>query len=394
MNILIIPSWYPNSDNSTIGNIYKEQASLLVEDGFSIKILMGKNNVIKKSKIENIKSKVFKKKLELSMDYLIQNPDAFSFPIVYSEGSSEEDTYNNFCKCYRMAYAQLINDGWIPDVIHAQSTVDGGLAAYHLGTRFNIPYVITEHQTFSLLHYSNFKRERISTALLKASKVAAVSNHQKRGMLMNNIFRDIDIIWNYIDDEKFTLKEVENTQNFIISTITYPNKIKDPETFFKAISMFSKMDINSLIENKVLIVGNGSLKKTDTLYFENMAKEHGIYELCIFIPNLNKNEIVKMLKESNVFVSTSVAETFGIAVREAMLCGTTVISTKSGGVEDTLTEETSVLVNVGDYESIANQLIQLKLNKLNFNKESNRKKVIDQSGKLIFIEQMNKFYNC
>lgn len=393
--ILIIPSWYPNEGNELIGSFFQEQALLMTNNGFDVKILYGKKSNI--SYIDFLKY-ILKKiisplKTILRKNFLIQEPEAFSFNIIHPIHNSEKAKIKTVYDFYVNALTELMATGWIPDLIHAQCTVDAGIVANHLSNQFNIPFVIIEHQVFLLNNYSTFKQTLIRNALQNASKVGAVSNHQKRCILMNSIDCDPTIIWNLVDENKFKIKRINSDLKFRIITITYPSFIKDVETFFRSISSFSKMWDGDF---EVVVVGNnsfGNLSNADTHVFEGLAEKYNVLSNCKLISHLSRTEISQMLNTADVYISTSIAETFGVAVREAMLCGVPVIATKSGGVEDSINEKTGVLVNIGDYKAIADALLKIKNQELKFDSNYIRKFATLQCGKTSFINQMTLFYS-
>ena len=52
-NILIIPSWYPNKENNLVGSFFQEQALLMSNSGFDVKILYGREFDINRIDIKN-----------------------------------------------------------------------------------------------------------------------------------------------------------------------------------------------------------------------------------------------------------------------------------------------------------------------------------------------------
>ncbi|NNE14178.1 MAG: glycosyltransferase [Saprospiraceae bacterium] len=388
--ILILPSWYPNRDHQ-IGSFFQEQAQFLDQNGFEVKVLMGQQLHTKNSLYHRIKRWLRRKPKGLSKAYLNQNPEAFSFPIILQNNWSEERQYRVANNCYLNAYSAFCKKHWTPDIIHVQGTFRAGFSAEKICEAYAVPYVIMEHSPFKLSAFSPFKKEKIKSALMNATKVGAVSQYQKKRMKEDGIDREIDVIWNLMDEERFRLKDTSQSSKFVISTVTTPNKVKDVLTFFRAIAAFA----NSLKDRdqvEVVVVGN-NVGSTDTSYYEKHAGELNILDLCTFNSYMDRKAIEILMKRSTVFISTSLDEPYGVAIREAMLCGTTVISTRSGGPEDSINEETGVLVDIGDYKDIAKHLKLIKNETLRFDKTYIRNYIIKQAGQNAFLQAMKKFYS-
>ena len=76
-------------------------------------------------------------------------------------------------------------------------------------------------------------------------------------------------------------------------------------------------------------------------------------------------EIAQVYYSSDVFVSPSVMETFGMALAEAQACGTPVAAFDVGGVRDAVSEECAkYLVASGDMEGLLEAVVKLTENKL------------------------------
>lgn len=391
--ILIIPSWYPNKDNELVGSFFREQASLLNNNGFDIKVLYGIEKEVglflylKKSFIN-----LFKKSNTLNTSYLKQTPTAYAFPILHYKKTSAKLKLKKSKRKYQKAF-KAITTHWQPELIHAQCSANGGIYAHALSVINNLPFVIIEHQVFLLNHYNIKVQKGMKKALENAYKTGAVSYHQKRCILMNQIDCNPEIIWNLMDEKKFKISTNTANKKFTITTITYPGLIKDSETFFKSLEIFQTLCKSDF---EAIIIGNDAfddISKANSSHFKLQAKKYNVYDKCTFLPQLSREDINTKLQACDVFVSTSVAETYGVAVREAMLCGKPVIATKSGGVEDSITPETGILIPLKDAQSIGESLLKIKNKEYNFNPEKIRNHIINQSGSAAFINTMKRFYN-
>lgn len=80
------------------------------------------------------------------------------------------------------------------------------------------------------------------------------------------------------------------------------------------------------------------------------------------------HELAQLYNKANLFISTSYFEGFGLPPLEAMACGTAVVTTDSGGINEyAVNGENCLIVPVGDVESIFNAVNMLiKDNELRF----------------------------
>jgi glycosyltransferase involved in cell wall biosynthesis len=75
---------------------------------------------------------------------------------------------------------------------------------------------------------------------------------------------------------------------------------------------------------------------------------------------ISNAELRALYNRCSIFMLTSRYEGWGIPAAEAMSCGGTVVSTRSGGVEDFLEDNVNgLLVAVGDEEAVAAAVLQL-----------------------------------
>lgn len=388
--ILIIPSWYPNTKNYLVGSFFQEQALLLMQHGYDIRILFLPEK--KEGLIQTVTKLIYRM---ISGNRFILDPHRkpITLNLIVDIFSNIPNKVRLYSKLYNYIkhYAVLKSDGWEPDVIHAQSTLEAGIIALFLSRKLNKPFVIIEHQVFLLNRLPLYKQRLVLQALMEAKKVGVVSEHQKKMVLMQQPNCDPTVIWNYVNEDLFKIKAKSSATKFTIITITYPAPIKDYKTFFLAMKEIkSKCD-----DFRFIIIGNNSFgdkAKANTNVFESLSRELDIYQFGTYIPFLGREEICSEFNESDVFVSTSIAETFGLAAREAMLCGLPVVTTACGGIEDSITPDTGITVPIRDYKQLAAAILRIKNKEKVYAPNDIHNFVIDQCGKEAFVKKMKTFY--
>lgn len=396
--ILIIPSWYPTLDNKALGSFYREQALLLGEyfDFYVIAISPRKTNFFKFF-YYYLARKFFY--------YQIPQPPS-GFGIIYWQIDTPAflsyfipivrrwEKYNYKIMC-RYSYLSLTNKmgelNWNPDIIHAQSTVNGGIFAHYLSDKFKVPYLITEHQVFLMQFYNNYEQDMMRFAINNAKCFMVVSEHQKRQILMNGIACNPVVLGNMVDDGLFTINKAEKDV-FNILVVTYPHYIKDNDTLFNAIKSLVSGQVSDF---KVLIVG-GDVNNPDLIDHENplykLAESHGVSEYVEILNQVDRDKMPEIYNKCDVLVSTSIAETFGIACCEALMCGVPVIATANGGIDEMLTKQNGIKVPIGDYGAVVRAILQIKNKDVAFNPEEIRNSVINKFGTTVFKNKIKDIY--
>lgn len=107
---------------------------------------------------------------------------------------------------------------------------------------------------------------------------------------------------------------------------------------------------------RFLIIGNGISRK----WMEKEAEKIGLKNNFIFLGFVINKKIVRYFSESRIAIVPSRYEPFGIVTGEAMMCGLPVVGTRVGGTQNMIQDGiTGYLINVGDYKSLANRVINL-----------------------------------
>jgi glycosyltransferase involved in cell wall biosynthesis len=196
------------------------------------------------------------------------------------------------------------------------------------------------------LMYSFFK-----STIKEAEYWTVVSNYLK-GLILEkdkDIFDRIKVIPLPNDEKVFYPEEqIVEDPNLVVavSRLTVQKRLK---YLLDAVKLISKGKPSIKLE----IYGIGPEKWK----LERQIEELGLLGRVRILAPVAQKELRKVYNRAAVVVLNSVDEGFGLALTEAMLCGTAVIGTKSGGITDIIDDgETGLLVPVDDAEKLAESI--------------------------------------
>jgi glycosyltransferase involved in cell wall biosynthesis len=99
---------------------------------------------------------------------------------------------------------------------------------------------------------------------------------------------------------------------------------------------------------RLVVVGEDPGKR-----FARLAAALGVGERVEFHGVVPREELRRLMQHAAFYVCASRAETFGVAVAEALACGKPVVSTRCGGPEDFVSDEVGLTVPVDDEGALA-----------------------------------------
>ena len=79
----------------------------------------------------------------------------------------------------------------------------------------------------------------------------------------------------------------------------------------------------------------------------------------VLLGQKNKQEIVQLLQQSDLFVLPSRSETFGVVYIEAMACGLPIIATDCGGPRDIVTKDNGLLIPNEDVDALGEAILYM-----------------------------------
>jgi len=250
-----------------------------------------------------------------------------------------------------------------PDVVHAHTSKAGALGRLAAG---RVPVIYSPHG-----HLFYGYHGKLGTALVvlaeralapRADRIAVLTETSRAEHLGRRIgrFDQFVTVPSGVDLERFGPDEEARSRvraefgfGAGIPVVGWAGRfthVKGPDVFVEAAARIAA----GLPEAGFVLAGDGELRAET----ERRAEELGLANRCRF-PG-HRDDVAGLLNACDVFVLTSRNEGQGLAVVEAMACGTPVVATDVAGVGEVLLDgRAGVLARPGDPRAVADAVTRL-----------------------------------
>jgi len=379
--VLFVPSWYPSDDDPITGIFVEEQAVTLSRE-FDVAVLIPEmalwRNLInphapdKSVKTERAGLPVYRE---------------FARPLV--PHGPESVAHATYIRAAQNGFKKVAREWGTPDVIHAHSVLPGGWAAVAVGKRHGIPVVLTEHSSPYTMHFGTELRRRLVPETLKrVDRVIAVSTALAKQLLEVQPGLQVELIGELVRTSFFvprdgTGAERRTKKRFFVAARL--SKEKGLDHLIEAVHLLLDKGTNSF---ELVIGGDGPERQK----LEQMVHTLGVADYCRFLGALNREQVRESMQDCDVFVLSSLRETFGIVVGEAMACGKPVIATRCGGPEFIVNEQNGVLVDLGSPHALAGAMEDFVAERMTFDPRAVRESVVSRFSPEAFIRNITAVY--
>jgi glycosyltransferase involved in cell wall biosynthesis len=387
--VLVIPSWYPSDENPNIGTFFQEQA-WLSRTRYDTRVMVVRRRVWGRRSFHKwVRIRCFGPKLAAAAFAC----DAQGLPVTTVEFDIA-DGWDSLSTEVLGAEADLAltvlnENGWLPQLIHCHCAIPAGALGSNIAKKLNIPIVITEHQHIIFDYFNHRDWIAAKAAYASAARVAAVSEFQRQMLLMNGAQTAPIVIGNLVDDQIFPLAgESASGAEIRLLFVGLASPLKDYGTFFRAIGRLRVL-ANAHVAVKILC--QDTPQRREELCARAAAELSGVD--VEIVSSATRYEVAGLLAWSKMLVSTSVAETFGVAVCEALMCGRPVVTTASGGVSDFVSSGVNgLVVPIGDADAIAHGILDVTAGGLTASPLDIRNSVIGKYGREAFLQKLSWLY--
>ena len=236
-----------------------------------------------------------------------------------------------------------------------------------------------------------FYRLRHKHYISTYDRIVVLDNYNKK-KLKDNLKLDSLVIRSGLDTNKFRHKiDRQKSEKFMI----FANGIFFPYRRFEDIIKALKILKNKRVEFKLNHIGTDVRCRWYAEKIYNMVKKFSLLDYVKFHGHVSEEKLIELYSISDIFVFPNYPQTWGLAVFEAMSCGTPVIVSTGCGASEVLTDgENAILVPPKSPEKIAEAIIKLKENPDLWRKLSeNGRKFVEKNIRWdLYAENMMKVF--
>ncbi|HLO28223.1 MAG TPA: glycosyltransferase [Anaerolineales bacterium] len=290
--------------------------------------------------------------------------------VIRSPGLPLADTGFYLSLRYKTKHKKLLQ---MMDVVHVHHPFLSGRLALNYCRSVRIPIVFTNHSRYDLLvqAYLPMMPDEVSHSLLHAylpdfceavDLVISPSAGMEKVLRELDVKSHIEVIPNGVDLRRFQQAEPFPRSDFGFTErdilLVYAGRLAPEKNINFLLQSFA--GIAQLIPNiYLLMVGGGKKQFEEEL--QNYIAELGIVDRVRIIGMIPYEGIPSYLSMCDIFVTTSVAETFGMSTVEAMGAGLPIMGIHSAGTSDIVQDGKTGFLSTEDLAAFTAKLTYLCL---------------------------------
>ncbi len=283
------------------------------------------------------------------------------------------------------------------DILHVHYAIPHATSAFLakqiLSPAKDIKVITTLHGTdVTLVGLEPSFLPLVKFSIEQSDYVTSVSRFlQMKTYTMYNIGKEIRVIPNFVDVDRFKRKEdcqfrtrfAPHGEKILVHVSNFRTVKRVPDV----IRIFDI--VRRSVPSKLVLVGDGP----DRSECEHLARELGIFEDVRF---LGKQTLLpEILSASDLMLMPSQSESFGLSALEAMACSVPVVSSSAGGLPELVVHgETGYIAELGDVQRMAKYATELLSDdrKLDLFSQNARRRAVEKFRVELIIPQYEKLY--
>lgn len=379
LRILYLPSWYPHPEHPTYAIFIQVQAQalasqheLLVAPVPQVLSLLGSpRNWVDRRELRSSPAGISELYVR-GPNYTPKCPNAY-----------ERSLWRLYRRCFHEATRFF---GQQPDLIHAQVAIEAGYFASRLAQKYDRPLVLTEYISRpELLLRTPRDRKCFQDAMHAPESVMSISPMQRDLLYKAGVQREIDVVPPLIDTEFFSPGPPMpfRSPRLIVVGNLIPRK-----GMHHLLEAIARLGTSEGLHLELEVVGRGPCRQD----LDNLAISLGIAGRVRFHGEKSQQEIRDLLRSCQIYVCSSLTESFGIAVIEAISVGLAVVVTRCGGPEFYVTPEQGAVVEPDSVEELVRGVRDVVSRLGNIDPQKQHQYIVDHFSKEVVVREVSKRY--
>lgn len=379
LRILYLTSWYPHPEHPTYAIFIQVQAQalarqhelLVVPVPRVLSLLGSPRNWVDRSELRCSPAGIFELYVR-GPNYTPKWPNAY-----------DRSLWRLYRRCFHEATRFFGN---LPDVIHAQVAVEAGYFASRLAQKYDRPLVLTEYISRpELLQKTPRDRKCFQDAMHAPECVISISPMQRDLLYKAGVQREIDVVPLLIDTEFFSPGPSMPLRSPRLIVVGNLIPRKGMHHLLEAIARLGSSDGLHL---QLEVVGRGPCRQE----LDNIVMSLGIAGRVRFHGEKSPQEIRDLLRSCHIYVCSSLTESFGVAVIEAMSVGLAVVVTRCGGPESYVTRDHGAVVEPDSAEELVQGIRDVVSRLGDFDPQKQHQYIVDHFSKEVVVHEVSKRY--
>ncbi len=367
LSILFTSSWYPSKAHTTVGNFVQRHAEAVAT------------------------------LCDVWVLYVASLPKWQGPPKIEEHCEKGVNTVIVYCKpgffskrkaFIKGAYHLIRSNNIRFDLVHHNVLWPHGWQPRWLLSKFNLPYIVTEHWT----GYDPINADKRNPLLLwmsrlgarKASFLCPVTQDLQQKMIDFGIHGNYQVIPNVVDTGLFSLSQPMGDRVRFLHVSSLIDGHKNISGILRAWKKVS--DQNTTVH--LTLGGDGPVE-----YWQHYAESLGIRSDSIeFFGEISWQEVALKMESSHALLLFSNYENLPCVIVEALACGLPVISTRVGGISEHISPHRGILLERGDEDALQRAIETLAANIHMYDKSALRDYALERFSNEAVAMEFEKLY--
>jgi glycosyltransferase involved in cell wall biosynthesis len=381
MHILIYASWYPSALNPVLGSFIRDQATALTVAGMQVGVV-----ALNHLSVRDLADRRLHDDRRYANEHGIHTYRAYDARILmraiygdrYLHGASKDRLFGRY-----------VADHGMPDLIHAHTTLFGGVLAARIKRRHGLPLVITEHNSAYASPGMPLWLDRLAAATLRSADARLVVS-RPLGRLLEARYGDRIVPWEWVPnivDERFqSVKPGSSSDHATFRFLNVANlvEVKGHVNLLHAFARRFRAD--SGVELR--IGGGGPLEGE----LRQLTRALGIEAQVTFLGPLDRAQVAAEMQGADAFVLSSDYESFGVVLIEALACGKPVVATDCGGPGCIVHQANGVLVPSGRPDELGAAMAGMRERIGQYDSVLIQRDCLDRFGSARVVQRLTTIY--